>query len=178
MKIPDEALEAVTLERPHVSTGLVAPGFQAMDARSSMSCQESIRRAARCCRCPGWICENRSVQFGSLQISRARSLASSVTSSEEAAVDRRTIESPERVTNTLFIVFPNGANGDWGAILESLLDVVVLRIRHESFEPGRQGAACPQAPSIVCCGSDFMYAQARSPETGACEKGDHRQKNS
>jgi hypothetical protein len=32
-----------------------------------MSCQESIRRTARCCRCPGWICENRSVQFGSLQ---------------------------------------------------------------------------------------------------------------
>jgi hypothetical protein len=55
MKILDEALEAVTLERPHVSTGLVAPGFQAMDARSSMSCQESIRRAARCCRCPGRI---------------------------------------------------------------------------------------------------------------------------
>jgi polyphosphate kinase 2 (PPK2 family) len=32
MKILDEALEAVTLERPHVSKGLVAPGFQAMDA--------------------------------------------------------------------------------------------------------------------------------------------------
>ena len=39
----------------------------ARTARSNMSCQESIRRTARCCRCPGWICENRSVQFGSLQ---------------------------------------------------------------------------------------------------------------
>jgi hypothetical protein len=66
-------------------------------------------------------------------MSAASSVSSSgsVRSSLEATVDRLTVESPERVMNTLFIVFPDGAEGDWGAVLESLLGVVVPRIRHE-----------------------------------------------